>query len=278
MNAVYPQRQSKVIKVHVTGLYDGFVEGDGAVTGTFPVAEFTRVAGQGVEPRAVGAGMMGGYSCFQSRQSDKRFYGGAGRILAAQGTVKQRLLLVVTQGGIVIILNTVHKRIRVIGWQADKGKDVAIVRINGNHRAGVVSKGLFSGGLHPRINGQVKVAPGHWRGAAQYADNTALCRGFHVLESYRAMQHRLIGFFDAGLADMRCTAVIGTVQHLQRPFVNASHVTHCMHGKRTLRVVTGQSGGDVDPGETVPVDGETRNFHIAQMETQRDGFKAGLPC
>ncbi len=59
--------------------------------------------------------MRCGYPCFEACQSDKRFYGGAGGILATQGAIKQRSLLAVTQGGIVVILNTVYKRIGVIG-------------------------------------------------------------------------------------------------------------------------------------------------------------------
>ena len=202
MHAVYPQRQCQVVKVDVAGLYDGFVEVDAAVTGTLPVTEFSRVAGQGIEARAVGAGMAGGDAFFKTCQTDERLDGGARWILAAQGAVKQRLLVIVAQGGIVTKFNAVDKRIRVVGRLADKGEDIAIVRIDRNCRAGVVCKGLFSSGLHAGINGQVQVASGYRRGAAEYADDTALCCRFHMLQSNGAMQYGFIGFFYADLAEM----------------------------------------------------------------------------
>ncbi len=140
MDVIDAERQGEVVEVDVAGLGDGDVQVDGAVPGALPVAVFALVARQGVEARAVGAGVVAGDALFQAGQAHERLDGGAGRILSAQGAVEQRLVVIVLQRGVGAVVDAVDERVRVIGRQADEGEHVAVLRVDGNRRAAEIAE------------------------------------------------------------------------------------------------------------------------------------------
>ena len=125
--------------------------------------------------------MTAGDARFQPGKSHKRFDCRPGRILTTQCPVEQRFPVIISQGGVVIIVNAIHKRIWIVGRLADESQDIAIVRVNGNGCSRKVTKCLFGHSLHAGIKCQVKIVSGDWRGTVQYADYASLCSDFDLL-------------------------------------------------------------------------------------------------
>ena len=220
--------------------------------------------------------MHAGDALFQSCESHERLDRRARRVLTTQGTVEQRLLLVIPQGSVITVLDAVHKRIRVIGWQADKGQHIAVVRVDGDRRTGEITEGTFRCGLDARVYRQVEVVARDRRNPVQHPQNPALCRGLDLLQADRTMQQVFVAFFDTNLADVGGAAVIRCVEFFQRAFVDAPDVSQRMHGQLALRVVSRQARGDIHARKAMPIGREACHLHVIEVEQQRYRLEAGL--
>ncbi len=278
MQPVYAHGQRQIVKIHVTGFGNRAVQIDGAVPGAFPVAVLAILARQLVEAGTVGMGLGAGDALFQSPQTDEWFDGRSGRILAAQRPVEQRALGVGVQRVVGFRVDAVDEQVRVVGGLADEGQYIAVIGVDNHRSTGVVAEGLLGDVLQFGVQRQVKVLAGHRWGAHQGAQYPALGIGFHLAETDFAVQHILVGSFDADLANVRGAAVVGSIDALQVAFVDPSDITERVGRQRAVRVVARQAGDDVDAGELVPVDGKARHFLVAEVKAQRYRLEGRRAC
>ena len=182
--------------------------------------------------------------------------------MTPQCPVEQRFLVIISQGGVIIIINAVHKRVRVVGWQADEGQDVAIVWIDGNGCSRVVTKCRFGHRLHAGINRQVKIVPGDWRGTVQYADDASLGSDFNLLKPYLAVQQFFIGLLNAVFTDMGGAAVVGAVESLERFFIDTTDIAECMYCLWAQRIMSRQASRNINSREAMTVNRKTCHLFI----------------
>ncbi len=90
---------------------------------------------------------------FQSRQRLKRFDGGAGRVAPTGSPVIQRPSLIILQGVITFLVDTLDEGIRIVTGLAGQSQNLAIGRVDGDDRATVIPEGIHGGFLQADVQG-----------------------------------------------------------------------------------------------------------------------------
>ena len=182
--------------------------------------------------------------------------------MPAQGTVEQGLVRVITEICIVIVVNAVDERVRIVGRHTDQGKYIAGLRVQRDRGTGMITECSFRCCLQTRVQRQVEILPGYRWCPLEYAHHAALCRRLHLADTDGAVQQFFIGLFDTGLANMGGTAVVGSVDAFQGLCVNPSDIAECMYPQLPHGIATRQACLDFNAREEVPVYREARHFLV----------------
>src|SRR5690606_41303246 len=108
---------------------------DPAVPLPAPVTEHPLFAFDAVETGVPDGALPVGDAGLQAGQADDRLDGGAGRVLPLQGTVEQRLVVVVAVAGVVAVGDAGGEQVRDEAGPADKRQSATVARAERHHGA-----------------------------------------------------------------------------------------------------------------------------------------------
>ena len=269
MQPVHPHAVGQIVVVDVAGLGDGVAQVDQAVAGLLPVAVLVLAPRQAEEAGAEGLAGDVGDPGLQSAQADEGFHRGAWRVLAAQGTVEQGLLLRLLQRPVLLRRDPFHEQVGVVTRLAHQRQHLAVAWVDGDGAAGVVAECLHGGGLQAGVEGEIEIAARLRRLALQHPDHPSEGVHLHLLQPHLAMQHLLVGLLDPVLADVAGARIGGGVDGLQLLLVDASDIADHVGGHRPQGVVAQQFGLDLDTGKAVAADRQPR--HLVRVQADADG-------
>ena len=159
---------------------------------------------------------------------------------------------------------------RVEARQADERDDVAVVRVEGHHRAAVPGERGLGDALHLQIDGEDQVIARGRRLGAQVGDQRAalafhrapLRIDQHLAEAVAAVQLGLEGALDAELADQRGAGIGGPVDVLEVLLADRPDVAERVHRQVAVRVETGLARLDVQSRELEAAHREARHVLV----------------
>ena len=230
--------------------------------------------GAGVIDHGAGRSLAG----LQRGHGHKGLVGRTGRVGAAQRPVEQRLVDRIVQRLPALVVNAVHKQIRVKGRLADKGQHLPRAWIDGHQRAAPVPEHVLHQLLQLDVNAQHDRVARCGRAAGQLADSAPAGRGFHLLDPGDAVQLRLVTLLNTEFADVVGAAVIAFFvaffNALFLALVDAADIAHHVATQLTIRVAAKQPGFDVHPGKAKALRRKTRHFFICQARANGQRLKA----
>lgn len=208
MHAVDTEPEPHIVEVSVAGLHHRFFHIHLAMPPAFPVPVTVGVALEAEIAGIVDGPLPTGDTGIQARQTEHGFHRGARWITALQGTVEQRVIVILLITGVVLVGNAGDEQIGVETGAADKGEHAAIPGIDGDHRAAPLAEGVVGGLLYFQIQGQTQIVTGYRRLFLQNAQDPAAGIGFHLTIADLAVQPMLVIAFHTGAAVIMSAAVV----------------------------------------------------------------------
>ena len=266
MHPVDTEREREFVEIHVAGLLDCTVQSDSAVTVLLPVTKSALAARQS-EP----AGTPRFSSCvadaaFESSERHERLYRRPRRILSVECTIEQRAIGGALQISVRFEVDPMSKQVGIEPRVAGHGEHRTGHRIDGHNRAILIAECQFGGTLQTYVHREEQVPAGNWIMALQHTQNAPLGIGLHTLITHFAVQLILIGRFDASLADVRRSAVVGLIDTIELALVDATDIADEMDAEFAERVVSRQPRADIDSGESMPVDRKSGDLSVIQPQ------------
>ncbi len=166
-----------------------------------------------------------------------------------------------------------HKHIGIIGRLADHGDDAAINRVNRNHCTGLLTQRVPGSLLHRHINRQNQIGAGNCILALQHMKNTTAGVGFNPFKTAGAMQFGFPELLNANFSDHTRAAIIAGIDTGNIGSIQPADIAENMGQQLAVGVVSGQVGNHVHTGKSVPVNRETGNLLLAQVESDRHAVK-----
>ena len=286
---------AQVVVVDVAGQPQAVGEGDRAVAPGGPVP--LGVAAEGERPgAAVGAGRGDGAG-LEAGQGGERLPGRAGRVGRLDGPVQQRLARVVRVAGEVAPGDAADEAARVVLGQAGQGEQGAVVGVEddrggGRGRVGAaplavgqpaggphaVGQGPLNTHLEVEVEGELEVAAGGRRAAAEGPHHLPGRVDLEVLDAVAAAQPLVVGQLDPGLADDVAGRVAAEAPLLELVGRDLADVAEHVGGGRPGRVLAqGQHLGG-DPGEAVGVLGQVEELAGGDVLGDRDAAQGRARC
>ncbi len=276
MDLVDAERLGQVVEIDVAGLDDGLFERRPAVAPFLPVTVLVVVSGQGEPARAERGRVDPDLAIGHAGQADEGFEGRSRGILAVDGPVEEWPVRGITECGIALVIDAGHEEIGIEARQADIDEDIAILRVDGDDGAGMVTHGLGREALQMAVDRQIEVFAGHGRYPLEGPDRSPERIGLDVFEADLAMQAGLVVSLDTRLADEACRAVVRGIEAAELADVDASDITQTVGQQWAEWIVTDEASADLDARQLVEVDGEPRDLGIVEVIAQRDGIEGPL--
>ena len=275
MDGIHAEIIGQHVVIGIARFDNGFIHIHDAVATLLVVAELV-VA----EPEVAGIanGVAGpALAQLQRRQRHIRLIGRTGRISARQRAVHQwpvRRIIELVPG---LLIDTFDKHVRVIRWLRNVRQNVPGGRIDRDQRALAVTEGVFDDFLQLDVDRQDQVVTGTGRGTRERAHGTTAGGNFDFFVTSGAMQLGFVTFFQTFLANVVGTVVVGFIvgigEGIGIALADATDVTDHVSGALAKRILTEQTGLNVDPRKAIALRREYGDFFIAQAGADRHAFK-----
>ena len=221
----------------------------------------------------------------QARERDDRLHGGAGRIFALERAIEQRLVDVLVERLELRLGEAAAEGVRIEARRRHHRDDVAVVRIDGDHRAAPADESLLGDQLRGQVDAGDDVAARDRLDLLQLGRERALslhraAGGVHedLARAVAAVQLLFVGGFEPELADQRGAGVLAELvvllELLDVVFADRGHVAERVHGVFAVRIETRQARRDVHARKFEAMHGEARDFLVGEAQPDRHALEA----